>query len=333
MSGEYGAAVLADLEQMARSALPAYGCSRDAGLKLLNVSENATYRVDADHGRMILRLHRVGYHSEVAIQSELAWIDALRSDGIVETAAPLADQTGRRVQTLTSAAGHPPRHAVMFSFLEGAEPSPDDALEPWFFRLGATTAKLHAHAMRWQKPQGFTRHIWDLGAMFGSQNLWGPWQAGMGLTADGEVILSKAIDAIETRMRVYGQGADRFGLVHADLRLANLLVDGEGLKVIDFDDCGFSWFMYDFAAAVSFFEERPSIPGLMERWFEGYSTIRALSAEDRAIMPTLVLARRILLTAWLASHSEVPIAQELGADYTQTTVALAEAYLLDRFLM
>ncbi len=38
------------------------------------------------------------------------------------------------------------------------------------------------------------------------------------------------------------------------MRLANLLIDGDRVTLIDFDDCGFGWFMYDFAAAISFFE-------------------------------------------------------------------------------
>ncbi len=38
-----------------------------------------------------------------------------------------------------------------------------------------------------------------------------------------------------------GTGPQRYGLVHADTRLANLLVDGGRVSVIDFDDSGFSW--------------------------------------------------------------------------------------------
>ena len=49
-------------------------------------------------------------------------------------------------------------------------------------------------------------------------------------------------------------------------------------------------------------------------------------------MPTFVVLRRILLTAWLASHAEVPWARELGAGYTAGTVALADAWLRGKFL-
>jgi hypothetical protein len=38
------------------------------------------------------------------------------------------------------------------------------------------------------------------------------------------------------------------------------------------------------------------------------------------------------LTAWLASHAEVPFARQLGAAYTAGTVALAQEFLSGRFL-
>ncbi len=101
-------------------------------------------------------------------------------------------------------------------------------------------------------------------------------------------------------------------LVHADMRVANLLVDGDTLSVIDFDDCGFSWYLYDFAAAVSFIEHEPFIPELQAAWIAGYRTVAPLSDEECAILPVFIMLRRMLLTAWIASHSETPTAQALG---------------------
>ena len=97
--------------------------------------------------------------------------------------------------------------------------------------------------------------------------------------------------------------------------------------MIDFDDCGFGWFMYDFAAAISFIEEDPIIPDLRAAWIDGHRTIAPLGEEDVAEIDSFVMLRRLLLTAWLASHSETPTAQELGADYTDGTLRLADAYL------
>ncbi|MFJ5486447.1 phosphotransferase enzyme family protein, partial [Hansschlegelia beijingensis] len=141
-------------------------------------------------------------------------------------------------------------------------------------------------------------------------------------------VLDRAADVLRRRLRAYGASPERFGLIHGDLRLANLLVDGDRLGVIDFDDCGFSWFLYDFAAAVSFMEHEPFIPELEDAWLSGYSEVAPILAEDRAMMPTFLLLRRILLTAWVASHSETPTAQAMGVRYTDGSVEIAESYLL-----
>ena len=72
------------------------------------------------------------------------------------------------------------------------------------------------------------------------------------------------------------------------MRLANLLVDGDRVTLIDFDDCGFGWFVYDFAAAISFYEDRPNVAALRESWIAGYTKVMdanvmtvMLSADNR----------------------------------------------------
>ena len=112
------------------------------------------------------------------------------------------------------------------------------------------------------------------------------------------------------------------------MRLANLLVDGDEVKVIDFDDCGFSWHLYDAATAVSFFEHEPHVPELMAAWVDGLSHASStLPAEDEAEIPTFVMLRRMLLVAWIGSHSETDLAQSMGVAYTETTCPLCEDYL------
>ena len=48
---------------------------------------------------------------------------------------------------------------------------------------------------------------------------------------------------------------------------------GEHVRVIDFDDCGLSWFMYDFATTVSFIEDHPDVPALTQAWVDGYRSV------------------------------------------------------------
>ncbi len=334
MSGEYGPAVVADLERMVVRGLDRWELSPDTMVSLLNLSENATFalsdpRAAREH---VLRVHRIGYSSAAEIRSELAWIDALRRDGIVETAAPLEGSDGEWVQLLASPSGQASRHAVVFERLPGRAPDAGGDVLPWFERLGTITARLHGHARRWRRPPDFTRKRWDFQAMVGPRGFWGPWQAAIGLDASGAEVVERALADVESRLTQLGCGPARFGLVHADLRLANLLADGERLRVIDFDDCGFSWFAYDFATAVSFLEHEPLVPALLAAWLAGYRREGSLSAEECAALPAFVVLRRVLLTAWLASHAEIPFARDFGVAYTQGTVGIARQYLAGEFL-
>ena len=73
-----GGDVMDRVTQCARTALRRYDCHPDASVELLNVSENATFLVsDPGSGPSVLRVHRLGYHTEPEIASELAWMDAL----------------------------------------------------------------------------------------------------------------------------------------------------------------------------------------------------------------------------------------------------------------
>ena len=78
---------------------------------------------------------------------------------------------------------------------------------------------------------------------------------------------------------------------------------------------------------MSFFEHEPQVPELMDAWLTGYRWVAALPAADEAEIWTFILFRRLLLVAWIGSHSAVDIAQELGAGYTRDSCDLAERYL------
>jgi Ser/Thr protein kinase RdoA (MazF antagonist) len=322
--------IAARLEPVARRALREYGLAPDSVLTLLNVSENATYAVDdpATGRRTVMRFHRRGYHDAAAIGSELAWLDAVREDEGLRTPHVLPAPDGRRLVALAEEGAPDPRYVVHFEWLPGIEPTPsDDRLPRWFELLGAVTARLHRHARTWQPPAGFRRFAWDYDGAFGREARWGRWQDGIAVGAEEREVLGRLDGTLRRRLAAYGSGAGRYGLVHADLRLANLLVQGDETYVIDFDDCGFGWFLYDFGAAVSFFEHDPRIPELTDAWVRGYRTVLELPAADEAELPTFVLMRRLLLVSWIGSHAGTDLARSMGAEYTATSCRLAEEYL------
>ncbi|HYB88135.1 MAG TPA: phosphotransferase [Streptosporangiaceae bacterium] len=321
-----GSEVLERVTRCAWQALAAYRCHPATTVRLLNVSENATYLVeDPAEGPSVLRVHRLGYHSEPAIASELAWMDALRAEAGVRTPRVLSAADDRRIVTAADEATGERRNCVRFEFLPGTEPAGDSVEH--FAELGEITARMHGHARRWARPPGFTRFHWDYDAAFGSQARWGRWQDGIGVGPAEREVLGRLDAVLRARLAAFGTGPQRYGLVHADTRLANLLVDDGTVSVIDFDDSGFSWYLYDAGTSVSFFEHRPQVPALMDAWLTGYRRVADLPARDEAEIWTFILFRRLLLVAWIGSHTAVDIARQLGAGYTRDSCELAERYL------
>ena len=320
---------LAILLEVAKSALGFFYLPEDVTVKLINLSENATYGIVANDGqRWALRIHRLGYHSKVAIASELAWLMDLRAQGVVVTPAPVKGKNGEIIQEVSHKDLDHPRYAVLSDWETGKEPGIDEDLVKPFEILGEVTARMHAHARQWQRPSFFERLTWDFGTALGEQKPhWGRWRDGMGVDLPKIKLFERTVGLIGNRLAAYGKGSERFGLIHCDLRLANLLIDVNAVKVIDFDDCGFGWYMYDAATPVSFYEHEPQVPELIEAWKAGYRKAGALSREDEVEIPTFVMFRRLLLVAWIGSHSETELAKSMGLPYTEGTVSLCENYL------
>jgi Ser/Thr protein kinase RdoA (MazF antagonist) len=319
------------VRRCAADALAAYGAHPDATIELLNVSENATFLVsDPEAGLSVLRVHRLGYHTELEIASELAWMGALRAEAGVRTPRVLPARDGRQIVTVAERTGEAERQCVRFEFLPGIEPAGETGgalAASHFAELGEITARMHRHASGWSRPAWFTRFHWDYAAAFGEAARWGRWQDGIGVGPAERAILTRLDRVLRARLAAFGAGPARYGLVHADTRLANLLVHEGSISVIDFDDSGFSWYLYDLGTAVSFFEHSPEVPALVDSWLTGYHRAGQLLAGDRAEIWTFIMFRRLLLTAWIGSHRGVDFAAGLGAGYTRGSCDLAESYL------
>jgi Ser/Thr protein kinase RdoA (MazF antagonist) len=295
-----------------------------ATARLINVSENETYLLTrADGARACLRLHRPHYHSRAAIESELVWLTAVRRDTTIPVPKAVPGVDGLAFQTLLLNGEQ--RFAVLFAFMEGTEPTLHEDATALFRTLGQHAAILHRHARSWQRPPSFERPHWTAATILDPDAAWGNWRDAPGVPPHRDIL--DTLDAtLRGKLRDYGEGEHRFGLIHADMRLGNLLVDGKTVAVIDFDDCGYGWFAYDFAASISFHEGHPAVPALFAAWRQGYTEAGARPAQTN-IYQTMVMLRRMALLAWIGTHGETALAQAHAPDFAENTALLARRYL------
>lgn len=319
--------LLGHLEILANRSLVLWNLPERARAGLINVSENATYLVEAPGYKSVLRIHRENYHTRRAIECELAWSAALARDTTLETPGVIPGLDGALVQEARHQDLLLPRFMVMFEFIEGAQPDESQDLVEPFRGLGVIAARAHQHSIRWARPKPFERLVWNVDAVFGSSPTWGNWRDGPNMKPEIAEVLERVEATVKHRLAAFGQGSNRYGLIHADMRLANLLIDDGHTRLIDFDDCGFGWHLYDFAAAISFMEEHTQVPALKAAWIEGYRTVRPLSHEDEAEIDTFVMLRRLALLAWIGSHIEAPEPQALAPNFARVSAELGEDYL------
>lgn len=311
-----------------QSALSNWDGLNAAQITLINHTENATFQLDLPDGsKKILRVHRPGYNSRAAVLSELNWCSSLREDTVLKTPIAIAGANGQKLQQSAVGPESTQQFMVLFEFEEGREPQDDEDLTLHFEQLGQMAAVAHNHVQQWTIPGNFERLHWTAKSILDKDGLWGDWRQAPGMTLEFRDIFDQLDQLLRRRLSTFGMSNNRYGLIHADMRLANLLIDGNEVKLIDFDDCGFCWYLYDFAAAISFIEDSPEIPALKTAWLKGYRSERELNETDEAEIETFVMLRRMALTAWIGSHNETPFAQSLAHDFVSRGAKLAQKYL------
>lgn len=314
--------------EVAVAALGRYHFPRTSELALLKHRENSVFCVThAETGRNgVLRVHRTGYQTTASITSEFQWMQALGAAG-VKTPGVIPARDGALVVAVRSAALPEPRLCDMLEWIDGQPPREDNLVDS-FRLLGELQARCHAHVSHWTLPAGFQRQSWDEAALLDGQHpiiapAWENWSLN---TAQRTLVLA-CREALRNRLQQWGKGAGRYGLIHADLMPENLIVADDGIRLIDFDDCGFGWFLYDPASALLFYYGQDFYPDLLHAWAAGYRSVRPLSDEEVNELPTFLLLRCFYGLGWLHTRRNSEAAQIFTEPLIALTSAVGQAYL------
>ena len=296
----------------ARAALKAFPI--DAGeLTLVSMAENVTFKVAdrADGTAYVLRLHRPGYHTLDELVSERAWIRALADAG-VDVPSAMSARDGRDYVPVTIPATGERRFAGLSRWTEGrllshvlAETSDRGVIENYFAQLGVLTAAMHVQASAWQPPPGFTRHALDSDGLMGDAPHWGPFWEHRSLSAAERRLLLDARARMHERLARLSRAPSAYSLIHADMHPGNILVDGDRLVVIDFDDAGFGWHQYDIAVVLTYWQSKPNAAEIERAFLSGYRATRPVPDEALALIPMFRLIRWMASIGWFHQRPEL----------------------------
>ncbi len=306
-----------------------------ADLVLVAHRENAVFKVHARDASYALRVHRPGYHDDAALESELAWVRALSEDG-VEVPAIVPASGGELFVTIRADGIAGPVRVDLFEWIDG-EPlavgarhgkaaDPGWVRDQWG-RLGALAAALHAHAAGWRPPAGFVRHAWDEHGLAGREPLWGRFWELPSLDREQRALLIAARDRLFAELAALPKTPGAYGLIHADLLPENVLVCGDRLRVIDFDDCGYGWHLFEIVTALYAVEDEPWHGDACDAFLAAYRARRPLDDAALARLPLFFLARALTDVGWMHTRAETENARRSTAARVASACALAEDYL------
>ncbi|MDB5664651.1 phosphotransferase [Cypionkella sp.] len=267
--------------------------------RILRNRENAVFEVLLPSGRAALRLHRMGYQDDAAIRSELWWCAALARAGVAVPAA-LPSRLGDFLVKLSGG-----RNASILGWMDGeafgeaGKPlpcAPEDRLNR-HYALGALLADVHTATDRLTLPADFTRPRWDIDGLVGETPFWGRfWEHPAADPRQAET-LCRARDFLRDQISDHQENGGDFGPIHADVLRENILVNKGALSLIDFDDSGFGFRLYDLGTALSQNLYEPDYPQIRDALMAGYGQTRPA---NRQMVEVFTLARTCASVGWAA---------------------------------
>ena len=291
-----------------------------ASYSLVAARENAVFKITSGTKSYALRLHRSGYRTDAELRSELQWMKAA-SEGGIKVPAPIPSTShalfhvvdGVQVDVLTWLSG-----STMDQTLSGHANRAD-----LFERLGKDMARLHAVSDAWPQPDGFTRCSWDRDGLLGQAPLWDCFWDNPGLALDDRSLFIAMRDKARVELASLEATLD-YGLIHADLVAANVMVDGDALQIIDFDDGGFGFRLFDIATALLKHLDAPDYLALRAALIKGYTSVRLINL---SALDLFMMLRAATYVGWNITRMDEDGGTDRNARFIDTTKRLALAYL------
>jgi len=321
------------MEHVARTALHHWNLDA-AELALLKYRENAVFKVTKGGRKFALRVHRPGYHSDAALRSELQWIDAL-AHADIEVPRIVPTRSGELFAVTPAAGMREPVQTDLFEWIEGHQLGSVEAglagdrqsIADVYRTIGELAGALHNHSASWKAPTGFIRHAWDEDGLAGEQPFWGRFWELPALTPERQRLLVLARNRVRRDLAALPKTPDSYSMIHADFSPENLLIDGDHVRLIDFDDAGFGWHLFELVTSLYFIMDEPYFDQAREALIHGYRSRRSLGDEQLARLPLFFLARSFTYIGWVHSRLETETARQLTPMLVESACRLAEDYL------
>lgn len=298
---------LSRLRELANKALVPYGLD-GARLTFLQYFTNIIYRVDVPGSssqiagspfspdRYVLRIHALSDND--AIASELTWLRALDQEASLPVPAPILTLDGTLLVKISTPGVPHGRVISIMRWLDGRKLQ--RGLRPQHLKaLGQVVARMHNFSASWNPPAGFSRPHWDWDAQLGGRMFEHSIEElidcmPLQIREPFKVVSQKARQAMEA----LGKGPDAYGLIHGDLYAENVLYKAGQAYPIDFEDCGYGYWMDDIAVALCQWAWGKDWQRMQDAFWDGYDQVRRMPEEQWEQLDLFVAAHFATMVLW-----------------------------------
>jgi len=231
------------------------------------------------------------------------WTRALAEKGF-PVPCPVASHKGEDVIQVSS-----DLVATMIEWVEG-EPIGDAKIpikglgKKIYYELGVLLADLHNLTEDLSFPDWFKRPLWDIDGLLGETPNWGRFWESSGLTAEEKYIFQLTRNKAKLVLEKYKFDGAETLLLHGDAIRENVFHGTNGLTLIDFDDCGYGFPIYDLATATIQSIEDKHYQNRCDAILNGYGKDRLLTHADFELFPTFSMLRVLATSSWIIPRAK-----------------------------
>ena len=279
--------------------------------ELIAFRENVTYKTfNYDGLQLVLRFHRKNYSSREEINSELIWLNALNEEKI-NVPKPVKSVNRKFIEKVND------QYVSALTWLKGKPLTKLNSDEKFllnnkvFFNLGKELAKIHLFSDWWNKKQALKRRKWDIEGLLGDNPIWDKFWCNPELKDSQKnriILMRKQCHGILKNNLTFLD----YGLIHADAVRDNVLYNNNMVSLIDFDDSGYGFRLFDLATTLLYYLEDKNFLIIKNQLVKGYLSIRSLNLE---LLDIFILIRSFTYVGWNIKRMNEPFGKLRNKKY------------------
>lgn len=210
---------------------------------------------------------------------------------------------------------------ILFAYLEGKSADSNQVKVNEIHKIGQFLARFHSVEII----QNIEREPLDWDGLFSKSGVYYPGDENMTAFTDEQITVMDAVaEKVKLAMDEFGKNDAEYGLIHGDLLLKNILFHENEVRALDFEYCGWGYYLYDLTPILWQLKPQARYAQLEQALWDGYTSIRPLTDRHHDLLETFIAGRQVASMRWIAANQQNPyVVSKVEGILSQRTAELS----------